>query len=170
MSDCVWLSDRMPVVALGRAAWSSDESRHLWECRSCQAEWELVQMTSRLGEAVVFSPHPERTAQSVLQRVKREEVRIRPRLLTLVGLGTAAAIVAGVWIGGRDAAPVRETAPAVARLQIPLPELEGLQPTELDSVLETMDEAGAGDSTMEDPGLGDLDNDELQRVLDSWEG
>jgi hypothetical protein len=49
MSDCGWLSDRMPAVALGRAEWTRDETRHLSDCRSCQREWELVQLSSRLG-------------------------------------------------------------------------------------------------------------------------
>jgi hypothetical protein len=49
MSDCEWLSDRMPVVALGRAEWTPDEIRHLNECEPCRQEWELVQVTSRLG-------------------------------------------------------------------------------------------------------------------------
>jgi hypothetical protein len=41
-----------------------------------------------------------------------------------------------------------------------LPELDGLQPAELDSVLQTMDEPAPADSTL----------DELEGFLDSWEG
>jgi len=50
-----------------------------------------------------------------------------------------------------------------------LPELGSLHPAELDSVLQTMDEAAAG-SPSDDPELGDLNPEELERVLDSWEG
>jgi hypothetical protein len=58
----------------------------------------------------------------------------------------------------------------VAALQIPLPELDSLQPAELDSVLQTIDEAGVESSTLDSPDLGELDNDELETVLDYWEG
>jgi hypothetical protein len=50
MSDCGWLSDRMPSVALGRAEWTGDETRHLSDCPSCRGEWELVRLSSRLGQ------------------------------------------------------------------------------------------------------------------------
>jgi hypothetical protein len=41
-----------------------------------------------------------------------------------------------------------------------LPELDSLQPAELDSVLQTMDEPVRTDSTLDD----------LEGFLDSWEG
>jgi hypothetical protein len=58
----------------------------------------------------------------------------------------------------------------VAGLRIPLPELDSLQPAELDSVLQTMEEPLVDGSTLDEPTLGDLDSTELQRVLDYWEG
>jgi hypothetical protein len=58
----------------------------------------------------------------------------------------------------------------VAGLQIPLPELDSLQPAELDSVLQAMDEPVVDGSTLDAPSLGDLDATELQSVLDYWEG
>ena len=48
--------------------------------------------------------------------------------------------------------------------------MNALEPAELDSVLQTMDEPIVSGSTGDDPALGDLNNDELERVLDSWEG
>ena len=69
------------------------------------------------------------------------------------------------------ASKVQPVNTAVAgRLTIPLPELDSLGPAELDSVLQTMDEPLVSGSSTDDPALGDLNNDELQRVLDSWEG
>ena len=52
MSECTRLSDRMPGVILGRQEWSAEEKRHLGECASCRAEWELVQAANRLGQTV----------------------------------------------------------------------------------------------------------------------
>lgn len=170
MSDCVWLSDRMPAVALGRAEWTLDEARHLGECRSCQEEWELVQTTSRLGTATLPAPDPESMTRAVLHRLKREEVQSRPRIWILSALA-AAALAATVWTGGdeRGLADDASTEPVVARLEWRLPELESLQAAELDSVLRTMDDSTALDSPGAS-GLGDLDAEELQRVLDTWEG
>jgi len=172
MSDCTWLSDRMPAVALGRAEWTLDETRHLNECRSCREEWDLVRVTNRVGEEIVLAHDTARTTEAVLRRLEGSGERLRPRLWTLAGLAAAAAILAAVWTGGRDPrpAPAPQAGPVVAGLQIRLPELENLQPAELDSVLQTMDEPVVDGSTVDDPGLGDLDSDELQQVLDSWEG
>jgi hypothetical protein len=170
MSDCMWLSDRMPAVALGRAEWTLDEARHLSECRSCQEEWDLVRVTSRVGEGIVLAHDTARTTEAVLRRLEHSGEHLRPRLWALAGLAAAAAILAAVWTGGRDPRPAPQAGPVVAGLQIRLPELESLQPAELDSVLQTMDEPVVDGSTVDDPGLGDLDSDELQRVLDSWEG
>jgi anti-sigma factor RsiW len=169
MSDCTRLSDRMPAVAQGRAEWTVAETRHLGDCRACREEWELVLVTSRLGEGILFSRDPTPTTQAVLHRLSHEGRRPRRRVWGLAGLA-AAAIVAAVWIASAypPAAP-SETGSVMAGLQLPLPELESLQPAELDSVLQTMDEPAIG-STVEDPDLDDLDGDELQRVLDSWEG
>jgi hypothetical protein len=58
----------------------------------------------------------------------------------------------------------------VAVLRIPLPELDSLEPAELDSVLQTIDEGGVQGSTLDSPDLGELDNEELETVLDYWEG
>ena len=57
----------------------------------------------------------------------------------------------------------------MAALQIPLPELDGLQPVELDSLLRIMD-APVDNTALENPELDDLDSAELEAVLESWEG
>lgn len=170
MSDCNWLSDRMPAVALGRAEWTLDEAGHLGECRSCQVEWELVQAAGRLGAATLPAPDPESMTRAMLHRLMRDEVQSRPRVWILSALA-AAALAAAVWTGGDERGP-SDGAPAepiVARLEWRLPELESLQAAELDSVLRTMDDSTALDSP-DASGLGDLDAEELQRVLDTWEG
>jgi hypothetical protein len=161
----------MPAVARREAEWTPDEARHLTECRSCQDEWELIQVTSRVGKDVHLSLEPAVTAEMVLQRLRREDVRVGPRLWTWGAVAAAVAFFAALWMNPLTAPSdqPRAARPVVAGLQFALPELESLQAAELDSVLQTMDDPAAG-STVEDPALGDLDSDELQRVLDSWEG
>lgn len=172
MSDCTWLSDRMPMVTLGRAEWTPDEARHLGGCRSCQEEWQLVRAASRIGEGMKLSPEPAALESALLHRLEHQRTRIPPRVWTWGALAGAAAVVAALWTRPADVSPgpTSPAGPIVAGLQFPLAELESLQPAELDSVLQTMDESAGGEEIVEDPGLGDLDSDELQRVLDSWEG
>ena len=163
MSECHWLSDRMPAVALGRAEWSPDESQHLGTCRSCQEEWNLVARSSRLGREVGRHLEAAFTADALLQRLERSRLARRRRGWGLAGLA-AAAVAAVVWTG-RPATHSAHPAPGiVAGQQLALPELDGLQPAELDSVLQTMDEPAPADSTL------DATVDDLEGFLDSWEG
>lgn len=175
MSECEWLSDRMPQVGLGQAKWTPDEIHHLNECGACRREWELVQLASRLGKDAGLTLDPAAIAAGVLRRLdrEREDGRLRRRGWGFAGLAAAAALVAAIWTGGLQggASKVQPVNTAVAgRLSIPLPELENLEPAELDSVLQTMDEPLVSGSSTDDPALGDLNNDELESVLDSWEG
>jgi hypothetical protein len=173
MSDCGWLSDRMPAVALGRAEWTGDETRHLSGCPSCQREWELVQLSSRLGQGVAAELDPGSTTRAVFQRLERarQEARLRRQSWTFAALATAAAIAAVVWTGrpiNRSVAPSAGSVVAAALL-IPLPELDNLGPAELNTVLQTIDEPLVGGST-DSPGSGALDDDDLEGVLNIWEG
>jgi hypothetical protein len=92
----------------------------------------------------------------------------------LGGLAAAAATIIAIWTGqaGDQAATTRQDGSlAAAQLEIPLPELESLQPAELDSVLQAMDEPNNfRDLGNAEPDLTDLNSDELERVLDTWEG
>jgi hypothetical protein len=172
MNECGWLTDRIPEVALGRAEWTPEEIRHLGECRMCREELEMVQAASHIGRAVGESVDVGSTADAVLRRIKRERIDVgRRRSWTFAGLATAAAIALALWTGGQVNRPSRPAAVGLAaagRLSIPLPELDGLEPAELDSVLQTMD-APTG-STLDSLGSGDSMNDDLDLVLDSWEG
>jgi hypothetical protein len=173
MNDCGWLSDRMPAIALGRAEWTADETRHLSGCRSCQEEWDLVRLSSHLGDDVGAKLEPESTARLVLQRIgrARQEASRRRRGWTFAALAMAAAIAAAVWTGGpatRSVAPPRESVVA-ASLQIPLPELDYLVPAELDTVLQTIEEPLIG-GPPDTPVPGDPNDDDLDGVFDTWEG
>lgn len=171
MSICDWLSDRMPSVALGETEWTPEEARHLGDCAACKAEWRLVQTTSRLGNAARLVRDPDATARAVLLRLRRPKARFSARSWVFSALA-AASVAAAVWVGGRGTAgnTVSEGTSVAAGLPMPLPELDALQPAELDSVLTTMDDSFSSTVPGDDVGLGDLDSEELQRVLDTWEG
>jgi hypothetical protein len=173
MSDCGWLSDRIPTVALGRAEWTEEETRHLSDCPSCRGEWELVQLSSHLGQGVAAELDPESTSRAVVQRLERarQEDRLRRQSWTFAALATAAAIAAAVWTGKPITRPVAPSAGSVvaAALLIPLPELDNLDPAELNTVLQTIDEPLVGGPT-DSPGSGALDDDDLEGVLNIWEG
>ncbi len=173
MSECGWLSDRIPAVALGRAQWTPEEVGHLNECRECQHEWGVVRAASHLGKGMAADS--EVLAVAVLRRLRqdRETGRQRRRAWGLTSFAAAAALAALIWTGGKDSPTEQSPQPrpvVAGRLAIPLPELESLQPAELDSVLQTVDEPNGAGSQTDEPDLRDLNSDELERVLDSWEG
>jgi hypothetical protein len=176
MTHCGWLSDRIPAVVLGRAEWTPQEIQHLQECRACQREWEVVRVASRHGEDRGVGIDTNAVATSVLRRLREEPAAplFRRRTWALGGLAAAAAIIIAVWAGGTadQAARTRGNGSlAAAQLEIPLPELESLQAAELDSVLQALDEPNnLRDSSAGEPELDDLNSDELERVLDTWEG
>jgi hypothetical protein len=171
MSECIRLSDHMPVVILGRREWSAEEIRHLGDCASCHAEWQLVQAANRLGEQVGRSIDQENVSRTLLARLATERAAgARRRAWSAAGVAAAAAISALIWTGSAVNHTERALVPSTVALQIPLPELDSLQPAELDSVLQTIDEAGLQGSTLDSPDLGELENDELETVLDYWEG
>jgi hypothetical protein len=175
MSDCVWLSDRMPAVAQGHAQWTKQEVQHLTLCGACQLEWKLVRAANRLGTAATERLEPAAIASSVLGRVERDRKleRRRNRTWTFGGLAAAAAVLVAMWTGALPkpgGSTIPEVSVVAGQLEIPLPELENLQPAELDSVLQTMDEPAARSANGEDLELGDLNSEELERVLNSWEG
>ncbi len=174
MTDCGWLSDRIPAVARHGSEWTPEEVQHLNSCPACKDEWQLVQVAGRLGENAGISFDSPAIVSSVLSRLahERKMSRARRRTWGFAGLVAAAGVAAAVWVGamGESATPSSPGPVVAGRLMIPLPELENLQPAELDSVLQTMDEASVNGVTMDEPGLGNLNSDELQSVLDSWEG
>ena len=171
MNDCIQLSDRMPAVALGRADWTPEETHHLNGCGSCQREWALVRAASHLGDGVLPTLDAGTTSRAVLQRLGRwQDHRRRERWWGLAGFALAASLAALLWTAEGPAPRRVPPGPLVAGLQIPLPELDGLQPTELDSVLQGMDQSPPVDASLESPDLGDLNGEELETVLDIWEG
>jgi hypothetical protein len=169
MNDCTRLSDRMPAVALGRSTWTADESTHLATCSSCQEELALVVAAGRLGRDVGSDLDPRLAASSVLQRLaSKEKAVLRKRSWAFAALASAAAVAAVIW--ARPDATIPSTgAPAVATLEMPIPELEYLLPAELNAVLQTIDEPYLGGSA-DEAAAGDSDYEELENGFDIWEG
>lgn len=173
MTLCEQLSDRMPAVARGEAAWSPDEEAHLAACADCRLEWELVSAAAGMGHEVAAALDPHHVTERVLGRLRAER-RSRARRIgwSVAGLAAAAVLALTVWTGG----PRRQISPLPGRgvnhvAQIPLPELDSLATPELEAVLRTLD--APIDTSVEgvDTGdLDDLDSGELQHVLDGLEG
>ena len=169
MTDCERLSDRMPEVALGRVAWSAEETAHLAACAECRAEWELVHRARRL-EARAPSVEVEVIAAAVQDRLAREPVGQRKRWLWRVGsAAAAAAIVIAVTRGSESGI---EAGPPIAAAEplVPLPELDGLESAQLDTLLQTIDGSLNGSSPTDSTTLGDDLDPELEWLLASWEG
>jgi hypothetical protein len=175
MTGCGRLSDRIPAVVSGAAEWLPGELQHLAECKECQSEWDLVSASRRLGQRIGEDIDTETLAGRVLRGINnnRQADGFRKRRWTLGTLAAAAAVVLAVWLGGpngpRGLAPLGNLAPTV-ETAIELPELDSLAPAELDSVLQGMDDPADTGSATDEVDLGDLNADELQRVLDTWEG
>jgi hypothetical protein len=165
MSVCERLSDRMPEVALGRVGWSAEEARHLDGCADCRAEWDLIRLAGRVGTAAPrMAAHPA-LAAGVLQRLREAPVPSasgRARRWA-VGLAAAAGVALAVWVGASREPAAPAGGAAVAQVS------DTLEAVEVDSLLEG-DAPIAGWSMLESPGLGDLDEGELERVLSTWEG
>ena len=169
MIDCETMTDRMTLVAHGRATWSVAEEAHLASCSGCSAEWRVVQEAARLGTGVAERIDPAHTSRMVLVRLAAERRRRRwTRGLGLLAAAAAAAII--VWAGkpGRHRADV--AASAGNEFQLPLAELEGLDAGQLQSVLEGFEAPLGGNSSPDGSGLGELKDYELERVLRSLEG
>ncbi len=171
MSGCTRLSDRMPEVVHGRSRWTPDETTHLAACADCRRELALVQATVALGRRAL----PLADAAGMAATIERRLAGARTRRMSvhrLAGLAAAAGVLLAVWTRWpeRPAAGPGSPARPAARALVPLPELELLDPAELDSLLQRMEAPSAGSSTLDAPGLGDLEDTELEQVLATWEG
>jgi hypothetical protein len=171
MNDCERLSDRMPDVAMQRAAWTADEAAHLASCADCRAEWDLVQAARRL-EASAPTVDPAAIAAAVQRRLATDRrANRRTRWFWAAGAGAAAAATIALAVS-REPAARPEQAP-VAALEtdplVPLPELEGLETAQLDTLLRALDGPVAGAPARDSASVDDADAD-LDQLLATWEG
>ena len=164
MPDCADLSDRMPLVAGGGDGWSAVDRAHLETCAECAGEWALVQRGASLGRDQGYAPDADRMARVVLGRLRAERVA-RGRSLrraTWAAALAAAAIALTVWT-----APPDERRPVAAPVESAalVPELDSLDAGELKDVLDSFDAPLSERAAPAAPTLGDLSNEELERVL-----
>ena len=168
MSDCDRLSDRMPAVALGRGRWTREESAISRAAPTAGAEWELVRPGGAAGRGA--ARRLDRAGARRLRCCGADLAERRPRGRAARWVAAAAALAAAA-VGRRRsrrepsrAMPGR--APVAAGRRCRCAELEAARDrAELDSLLQSMDEPLAGWTMLESPGLGDLDEDELEQVL-----
>lgn len=168
--ECGTVQDRMPAVAAGRAAWTTDEARHLEACAACAAEWRLVQAARRLGARAEARVQPAALTRAALAGVRARRRARWTRLGWVGGLAAAAALVLMVT-RPRGRAPDAAPAPlAAAEFHLPLAELDQADAEALEAVLDQLDAPVSEGSSMDAPSLGDLDDTQLERVLRSLEG
>ena len=166
MADCRRLSDRMPLVAAGGDIWSPPEAAHLDECADCAAEWALVRTGESLGRDSDYAPDPDEVARAVLGRLEAARAaRARSRRdASWAALLAAAAIALTVWTGRPGRAPLAP-APAAVESAALVPELDSLDAVELRDVLDSFDAPLSERVMPVSPTLGDLSDEELERVL-----
>jgi hypothetical protein len=175
MTECESMQERMPLVAHGQSEWTGAELGHLAACPDCSAEWRLVQTAARLGGPAARRLDPGRISVAVLGQLAaaRRGARWR-RGGWLAGLAAAAVLVLMVWGGShrRGATTGTPESPAAnaQALHVPLAELENLDASELEAVLEGLDAPLGSQAAPDAPHLGDLNDDQLERVLRSLEG
>lgn len=171
MTECERLSDRMPEVAMQRAGWTAVEAAHLAGCDDCRAEWELVLGARRL-EARAPAVDVEAIAAGVHRRLAAERMAHRRLRWLWVGapLAAAAAIAIAVFTGGGSGSLPGPQVATESEALVPLPELEGLETGQLDTLLQVIDGPFTGASTLESSTLSEDVDAELERVFATWEG
>ena len=169
MRDCTAMRDRMPDVARGTETWADAEVLHLAASTECAREWRVVHAGVGLQGRLVIGV--DRVADVVLARLRTEPlaapvIRRLPWRGTVIGLLAAAASVVLILNSSR-----LQRSPSVDRTDAltitVLPELAGLDESELVIVLQSLGPT-AGDAT---PGvvphLEDLTDTELEQLLHS---
>jgi hypothetical protein len=160
------LSEKMPLVALGRMTWSDVERAHLARCGECRREWRLVRAAQDLGGLVEPAVDIDRITAGVTEALREDR---NPRVLPFrsrvvrwaLPLAVAAALVVAL-LPRQGEQPAEAASPSPA-----LPELEVLSAEELEQVMEIVAPADAG---VIPEAVSDLNEEELRRLLESLEG
>jgi hypothetical protein len=164
----------MPLVAAGRTPWSAGERAHLASCGECAAEWKLVSEASMLGRSI--SVDPPILTSAVLGRVREarqgdRQRRWMARSAQVAGLAVAALVLLTIVPRWREAAPVQPPPGAATRDEagLPLAELDGAEPSELEAVLVEFDAPGLAGSSLDGPDMEGLNMSQVERALRAWE-
>ncbi len=164
MINCDEVSDRMPVVVSGRAAWSSVEAAHLAECADCAAEWRLVRAGYRLHAGL--APDSEIVVQQVLARLRAAATVVPLRRLPWrnfgLGLAAAASIALAVWVPSRRHETVAVNLPS--RIGPKLPTLSSVTTEQLDRISLASEHRVLASDPGSVPHLGDLTEGDLEQL------
>lgn len=173
MTECERLSERMPEVARGRAAWSRDDASHLAGCPACQAEWDLVRLAATHGLAVAAAVDATRVVEQVAARLQSAPAADPPTRFARIRraiwpAAVAASLSVGVWLGPRLTTSGGALAGSVAAV---LHELDDLTEDELQTLLASVPAPEAeGFRSLDTPdSLGDLTEAELELLLSGME-
>lgn len=163
------LSDRMPEVAHGRDVWTAEDQAHLVGCDSCRSEWILIGCATQLGRDIDGQLDLEALTHRVAKQLGRAVQARRTRFRVarwFVPLAAAATLLI-VFGTGRPFGAVRETKALTA--SVLLPELELLTEDDLELVFDVVP-AAVNPLEQGIPGVSDLGEEELERLLQTLEG
>lgn len=172
MNPCHHLSDRMPEVARQASRWTADEAEHLLACEDCGAEWRLVGSAVAMGRGAASRVNVDQVAERVIARLRESPVVAAPGRpwvrRAMLPVAAAAALVGAVWFGW----PASSVQDEPAALFAVLPELDDLDETELESMVEVLTGTEADPLRPLDTAesLGDLSDSELESLLRLMEG
>lgn len=163
------LSDRMPDVAHGRDTWTVLDQEHLSGCEDCRGEWTLVQRGSRLGSEIDGSLDLSALTEKVSTRVvaaRRARIMRFRSARWFIPMAAAAALLIMLTRSAPSPAGADSYGLITAVL---LPELELLSEEELELVFDVVP---AATNPLEQgiPGVTDLGEEELERLLRTLEG
>ena len=170
MNSCETLSEKMPAVRHGTERWTAVEADHLASCPDCRLEWELVMAGASIGDRAARNLDSERVVAVVVRRLAMDRKRRRwARSGWGLGLAVAASLLILVWPGREPAVGSPPAEPAGA-MELPLAELEGLDPAVLEDLLAGLGDSAVDDGTLEAPGFSDLAPTDLEQLLRTMEG
>jgi len=170
MNQCELLSDKLPMVRHCTAQWTADEAAHLAACPDCRLEWDLVMAGAALGDAATHGLDPDLMAQAVTRRLVADRRRRRwIRSGWGLGLAVAASLLLFVW-PGREPMPEPGPVGVTATMELPMAELEGLEPEVLEEILAGLGDGESEAGTLEAPGFSDLAPTDLEQLLQTMEG
>jgi hypothetical protein len=162
----------MPELALPGGAWIAAEAAHPATCAEFRAEWASLQEARDLDVRAPTIADPSALAVDVLRRLATERAKAlrARRAWSFAGLAAAAAVAAAV-LTGREVETTRSPQiVAEGEALVPLPELDGLETAQLDTLLQSLDRAVAGGSSLDASTLGEYEDGELEQVFATWEG
>jgi hypothetical protein len=168
--------DRIAEQAGGRTVWTDAEAVHLAGCADCRFELDMISAARRLGAARLEGFDATRVAAGVRSRLATRREAAPARLVRhpgrwLAGLAAAAAAVmlavrTGIPNGPGGSPGAGPAAPVAVSV---LYQLDGLSAPELEEVLRSIPPATEALDHVELAPFGDLDANDLERVLRSME-